>query len=181
MVDPEKRGWWLVVSGWWLGTASQRVAPLFPTTDWEIRSGAAMCCPPTTRTQPPTTKCDRQVDGSDTVNCSVVSAYPTGERHSRCKTVARNHEPLTMNHHPRRLGLWLTRWFGTGSTLITALIILSEFSCRENLEPDCRSWWFVVGFWWLGDSTLRRRCGSPIRCRTTPSQRIAMQSPTTNH
>jgi hypothetical protein len=31
---------------------------------WVIRSGAARCCPPTTRTQPPTTTCDSQVYGN---------------------------------------------------------------------------------------------------------------------
>ncbi len=48
-------------------------------------------------------------------------------------------------------------------------------------QPACRSWWLVVGFWWLGDNTLRRRFGSPSRCLETGSQRAVMQSPTTNH
>jgi hypothetical protein len=55
------------------------------------------------------------------------------------------------------------------------------FATATTYKPACRSWWLVVGFWWLGDNTLRRRFGSPSRCLETGSQRAVMQSPTTNH
>jgi len=59
------------------------------------------------------------IDGSDTVSCSVVSAYPTGERHRRCKPWLE-----TMNHQPRRSGSTAT--FGFNQVPRYALIVILD-------------------------------------------------------